>query len=206
MIVKCQCQHCGGNIEFEAADIEVGGETSHRKLGQIVECPHCHQPTQLYLNKAEFIAPKKSTAKIIKYGWFYVLGGIVLVILLIWLLGERIGNWVESIYPSVGVACGCILGGILTWFVLSRIMQILTALFVCVGLFLIVSGIVDMVEISTAKEATVFQQIYALLEFVGGTLVFCAAMVLNLLRSRLNPPTKVNEKDSRPLQNEKGTP
>lgn len=57
MIVKCQCQHCGGSVEFDAADIEVSSETSHRKLGQIVECPHCHQPTQLYLNKAEFLAP-----------------------------------------------------------------------------------------------------------------------------------------------------
>lgn len=58
MIAKCQCQRCGGSVEFEAEEIEVSGETSHRKLGQIVECPNCNQPTQLYLNKAEFLVQK----------------------------------------------------------------------------------------------------------------------------------------------------
>jgi hypothetical protein len=58
MIAKCQCQLCGGNVEFEVAEFEFSGETSHRRLGQTIDCPHCHKPTQLYMNKAEFVASK----------------------------------------------------------------------------------------------------------------------------------------------------
>ncbi|HEY1718177.1 MAG TPA: hypothetical protein VGH42_07765 [Verrucomicrobiae bacterium] len=58
MISKCQCQHCGGSIEFDADQLDRSGATSYRILGQVVECPHCHQSTQLYLNLAEFVAPK----------------------------------------------------------------------------------------------------------------------------------------------------
>jgi hypothetical protein len=63
MIVKCKRQHCGGNIEFVAADFEFKSETSHRRLGQTIDCPHCHTATQLYMNKAEFVALKNSSAK-----------------------------------------------------------------------------------------------------------------------------------------------
>lgn len=59
MIAKCECQNCRQAVEFEAADFEFNSETSHRKLGQTINCPHCQQPTQIYMNKAEFIAPKK---------------------------------------------------------------------------------------------------------------------------------------------------
>ena len=59
MNVKCQCQHCNGEIEFDAVEFEFSSETSHRRLGQTINCPHCQQPTQIYMNKAEFTAPKK---------------------------------------------------------------------------------------------------------------------------------------------------
>ncbi len=191
MIAKCQCQHCGGNVEFEAAEFELIGETSHRRLGQTIDCPHCGKPTQIYMNKAEFIAPKISAVKKIKYGWLYVVVGVALVTpLLIWL---------ASILPFISIAAGCVLGGILILLVLSYIVEILTLLCLCVGLFLIVNGIMDMIAVNSAPEETVFHQIYALLEFVGGALVFCAAMILHLLRSKLNPPTKA----SPPSQNKK---
>jgi hypothetical protein len=57
MISKCKCQHCGGNVEFDAAEFELSGETSHRNLGQAIDCPHCRKPTQIYMNKAEFGTP-----------------------------------------------------------------------------------------------------------------------------------------------------
>jgi len=59
MIAKCKCQSCGGEVEFEAAEFEFSSETSHRKLGQTINCPHCQKPTQIYMNKSEFVAPKK---------------------------------------------------------------------------------------------------------------------------------------------------
>jgi ssDNA-binding Zn-finger/Zn-ribbon topoisomerase 1 len=58
MLAKCSCQNCGSIIEFEAAEFEFSSETSHRRLGQFVECPHCHKQTQIYMNKSEFAAPK----------------------------------------------------------------------------------------------------------------------------------------------------
>jgi len=63
MLAKCPCQHCGGSIEFEIAEFEISSETSHRKLGQFIDCPHCHKQTQIYMNKSEFVAPKISPSK-----------------------------------------------------------------------------------------------------------------------------------------------
>ena len=44
-------------MEFEASEFELSGETSHRRLGQAIDCPHCGKPTQIYMNKVEFSAP-----------------------------------------------------------------------------------------------------------------------------------------------------
>jgi hypothetical protein len=44
MFVKCQCQHCGGKIEFDS-----------NYSGEMAECPHCHQETFLVKAKKMFI-------------------------------------------------------------------------------------------------------------------------------------------------------
>jgi hypothetical protein len=49
MIAKCECQNCGQGVEFEAADFQRSGETSHRLLGQTINCPSCGQATQIYM-------------------------------------------------------------------------------------------------------------------------------------------------------------
>jgi hypothetical protein len=61
MTSKCPCQSCGGEIEFDVTEFESSGETTHRKLGQTIDCPHCSKPTQIYMNKAEFIARPSPT-------------------------------------------------------------------------------------------------------------------------------------------------
>src|ERR1035441_1274208 len=48
MIAKCQCEKCGGAIEYDAAEIAEGG--------QAVECPHCGKQT--VLNTPSFQSPK----------------------------------------------------------------------------------------------------------------------------------------------------
>lgn len=129
--------------------------------------------------------------------WFS-LGGVLFLVALLFLpilFGK--GELSARIAGFIGVAVICILAGILIWFVLSHLVRILTALFICVGLLLIVSGMMDMLSVSTAREATVFQQIYALIEFVGGALVFCAAMILHVLRARLNPDVGNSIKEKR---------
>jgi hypothetical protein len=42
MLTKCQCRHCGQELEFEVED--------HR-YGLTAECPHCHQQTELKLRR-----------------------------------------------------------------------------------------------------------------------------------------------------------
>lgn len=42
MLTKCQCNNCGQQVEFEVEDY---------RYGSTAECPHCHQPTQLRLNR-----------------------------------------------------------------------------------------------------------------------------------------------------------
>jgi hypothetical protein len=58
MISKCECQHCAGAIEFEAADLERTGETPYRVLGQNIDCPHCGQVAQLYLPRHAITSSK----------------------------------------------------------------------------------------------------------------------------------------------------
>jgi hypothetical protein len=108
MLVKCLCQHCGGSIEFDADGLERSGSTGHRVLGQMIDCPHCGKTTQLYLNLAEFVAPKTTRAqpKKIKYGWLYVLLGIAVVIILACFFGEHVGNFIAKVFPMVGGAVG----------------------------------------------------------------------------------------------------
>jgi len=59
MLAKCSCQNCWESIEFETAEFEFSSETPHRKIGQFVECPHCHKQTQIYLNKSGSVAVNK---------------------------------------------------------------------------------------------------------------------------------------------------
>jgi len=107
MISKCQCQHCNGEIEFEAAQFERSSTTSHRVFGQMVECPHCHQQTLLYLNLAEFIAPKKSDQpQKVKFGWLYLLSAIAVVIVFTFLFAGPIGSIVDKISTPVESSVG----------------------------------------------------------------------------------------------------
>lgn len=51
MIAKCQCQQCGQNVEFDADQFQRHRETPQRFLGQIIKCPACRKPTQLYMER-----------------------------------------------------------------------------------------------------------------------------------------------------------
>ncbi|MGD0253495.1 MAG: hypothetical protein ABSC01_12460 [Verrucomicrobiota bacterium] len=42
MPIKCSCQHCSNHIEFEDS-----------RLGQTIECPHCHLETTLFKPEAK---------------------------------------------------------------------------------------------------------------------------------------------------------
>ena len=44
MTSRCPCQHCGGRIEFE---------TEQFNPGQIGECSHCHEQTELFIAPPE---------------------------------------------------------------------------------------------------------------------------------------------------------
>jgi len=94
MISKCQCQSCGEKIEFEASEFEWNSETSHRKLGQTIDCPHCGKPTQIYVNKAEFIAPKKQNKQT---RWLFAVIEFSIVGLIIFLDGcFRQATWQDG--------------------------------------------------------------------------------------------------------------
>jgi Domain of unknown function (DUF4429)/Short C-terminal domain len=42
MIVKCDCQHCGGGIEFDSDELT--------EENCVIACPHCGQETKLFIN------------------------------------------------------------------------------------------------------------------------------------------------------------
>lgn len=47
MIAKCQCQRCGGAIEFDVAEFQETGRDAKDIFGQYVSCPHCGAETTL---------------------------------------------------------------------------------------------------------------------------------------------------------------
>jgi len=130
MISKCQCQSCGEKIEFEASEFEWNSETSHRKLGQTIDCPHCGKPTQIYVNKAEFIAPKKQNKQtrwlfaviefsivglIIFFGWLFSTSDLA---------GRLFGTGIEVVLGSVAVVLGFILTAYWTVFPILMTMKL----------------------------------------------------------------------------------
>lgn len=62
-LVKCDCIHCNGPIEFDQGQFEAQSpEASGITLGQTVPCPHCGQETTLFIRREEsppvFTTPK----------------------------------------------------------------------------------------------------------------------------------------------------
>jgi Superinfection immunity protein len=87
MTSKCDCQQCSFPIEFEASEFVKTGETSYRILGQEVTCPHCQQPTSIYLRRPEFqVSPSAASRKPNTSIWTIIIGGVVSFSLLIFLL------------------------------------------------------------------------------------------------------------------------
>ena len=68
MLAKCNCQSCGGGIEF---DVE--------QTGASIECPHCQQPTLL---RAAFRPASRSPGKNGKLiAWYIgIIGGVLVLI------------------------------------------------------------------------------------------------------------------------------
>jgi hypothetical protein len=51
--VTCWCQHCGNNIEFDAAQLS-------KDEVRAVDCPHCHLETNIFIQPPEFIPKPQS--------------------------------------------------------------------------------------------------------------------------------------------------
>lgn len=49
MISKCECLHCKGGIEFEIDNFQEESRTEYVSFGQTIDCPHCGNPTSIYL-------------------------------------------------------------------------------------------------------------------------------------------------------------
>jgi hypothetical protein len=106
MIVKCPCEFCGANLEFEAVQFEKSGETSIKILGQTVECPHCKQMTRLCIKRASDFSAIGKTGSSSKKSWWFVAGWFFLFGLIIfsgWLLSksdwaaEHLGDGIEAV-------------------------------------------------------------------------------------------------------------
>src|ERR1019366_10444336 len=67
---KCKCQHCNGHIAFPS-----------EAAGQMVECPHCHLETQLFIPPAT--VPLKQSAPVRKNNMLGLAVALVVVIIAI---------------------------------------------------------------------------------------------------------------------------
>lgn len=63
-LVKCRCQHCNGNIEFDPELLDKTGEAGGSTLGQTIACPHCGMETLLYIPQTQFKPPLSVPQKV----------------------------------------------------------------------------------------------------------------------------------------------
>lgn len=99
MIAKCNCQWCGGHIEFDPIEFQHSGDAPGKTFGQNIQCPHCEKDTLIYLDKAEEPMPqnqnnpapvkknKPPMQPLVKWFWIFIL---------IFTTLGTIGNWVDS--------------------------------------------------------------------------------------------------------------
>ncbi len=185
MIVKCSCQHCGVHIEFDA-----------EAANQFAPCPSCGSQTRLLIPGGKLpnpyrynIAPtpeqrKKWSLKLwIAIGLISLLLTVIIYILCLPELRHDALTWIgiAGVYVFAAVIlCLCLALGYLL-FVSGILLHVIIAVLVVYGLFLCGDGFLLKQNVEASKDGTIFQQIYATVEMVGGALVFCGAMMLSVL-------------------------
>jgi hypothetical protein len=95
-MVKCSCQRCGGNLEFDSQD-----------AGESTSCPHCHKETTLYVPQAIAYAaaphsPAIQDSPAIPDSTFRT---YLIISALIPLVGVAIGIWMLSKNDQRGNRC-----------------------------------------------------------------------------------------------------
>jgi len=133
--VTCACQHCNGNIEFDASLFQTGAVTT---------CPHCGMETPLFIPTISKPAEKKTekapakTAEVIKRIRHY--GGM-----------ENTLEDVGGLVLGLGIFCG--IGAIIGAIVAFNDDQTGTgANLLCVGVGLIFAGAVNRILFRAAAE------------------------------------------------------
>jgi hypothetical protein len=194
MITKTSCQHCETHLEF---DVE--------HANQFVTCPNCGKETrllvsggfapgdkpkdpQVQLSKKMFFLPNWITATLIAL----ILIGVIYVLCKPDLRASTLhalGNGGLYVFSFIVIALVIFLAYLLI--ISGIVLPFIIAVLIAIGLFLTVEGFLNWLIVENSKEGTVLQQIYAMLELVGGALVFCGATILHVLLKRLNPPSKV---------------
>jgi hypothetical protein len=58
MLIKCECEHCHVNIEFDHESFLERGRNAKKIIGQEVQCPVCHKNTILYLPNNQYAETK----------------------------------------------------------------------------------------------------------------------------------------------------
>jgi hypothetical protein len=183
MITKCNCQHCGQHIEFEAEG-----------AGQFYPCPNCGKQTRLLMPSLASKAPARRKSGAAKW-WMIAIAAVILVIIVIALVNNSAR---ASILNAIGEVGGVVLiVGAISLFVFvvyqlvitGILIQVFIALLILVGFFLFCDGFFLKQNVEASKDGTIFQQIYATIELVGGALVFCGAAILHQVRKIANKPT-----------------
>jgi hypothetical protein len=205
MIAKTSCQHCGIHIEFEVEN-----------ANQFVSCPSCGKQTRLLVPGANpgmkyfTVRPGNTPAKK-KWGWkqwLIFLSVVVTVLVLVCILCKP--AWRAEVLSTIGLAGAYLLGmaaagGIayLAYLLIASgiVLEFIIWALILIGLWLCFDGFFNRLTVGSSKDGTIFQQIYATVELVGGALVFCGAMILQVVRARLHPHTSDSS-----AQSEKATP
>lgn len=55
--VTCRCQHCDGNIEFDAAQLDATNSATGAVTGPSIPCPHCGLDTVLFVPQVPVSQP-----------------------------------------------------------------------------------------------------------------------------------------------------
>lgn len=191
MIVKCACQHCSQNIEFEA-----------EHDGAFVECPNCAKQTRLIIpggHRLEFSAPPVAKKFSIRKDWPKAVAAFVIcamVIAIVCVLHHDGFKWPDMIGSAFGMGVGITAVALivsLVWYITREKMwlRLFSIVMVLMGGYLFIDGFDIWQSVNNSKDGTVMQQQYSMEElatggvFIGlGFLVYLGHAAVRILNQK----------------------
>lgn len=176
--VKCPCQNCNKNIEFDSSMLN-GEQVA------VANCPHCGLETQIFIQgKPKQEPEKQSILDAIRSQKNIIIVAVVgVLIATAWAFMDSDSR--SQVGKAVLGICVFIIGGVIMWNLSKNgtWLHFLSILLFAFGSIAFAAGGVYGFQIETNHDSTVFQEYEALFLIFGGVLVIALSLILAAILS-----------------------